>query len=61
MDPHSISKLDPDSHSLKKLDPDEHQVDADADPKHCFKAAKESPNLLKISSAIRNPQVNRDL
>jgi hypothetical protein len=46
MDPHSISKLDPDSHSLKKLDPDEHQVDADADPKHCFKAAKESPNLL---------------
>jgi hypothetical protein len=36
MDPHSFSKLDPDSHSLKKLDPDPepdlHKINAD--PKH---------------------------
>jgi hypothetical protein len=37
MDPHSFSKLDPDSHSPKKLDPDLHKVNADL--KHWFQFA----------------------
>jgi hypothetical protein len=32
MDPHSVSKLDPDPHSPEKLYPDPHKVNAD--PKH---------------------------